>query len=118
MNDTKQQVGHTPGPWWVENRKPDGRDIHSESALVCRLHDDAADAIGPGPLGEADANLIAAAPDLLAACLRVFDMVDAKGYGAPKSDDFIEGYAEGWADAARVVADAIDKAEGRDGGDA
>lgn len=78
----KREVGqgHTPGPWKIYKRDGkhiNGANISNGSINVCRLPYSA-----DRPLGrkEADAHLIGAAPDLLLACQRVLEWLDAKGY--------------------------------------
>ncbi len=67
---------HTPGPWSVRKNEYGDVVVDSESIGVCNVGRDAmgnAPAIAnfgheQGPMVEADARLIAASPDLLAAC--------------------------------------------------
>lgn len=63
-------VKHTPGPWYVY---PTEYDNDTESFDV--MADGAAITIACPP-SEADARLIAAAPDLLAACEQVLSRLD------------------------------------------
>ena len=66
---------HTPGPWFSEpygRREKERWSVFADSGLaviasVCR-------GVEPDPVGEANANLIAAAPDLLAACDALLSM--------------------------------------------
>lgn len=54
---------HVPGPWYME-----GNLIRGDYGHVCETV--------PGSLGKADARLICAAPDLLAACKWVLVNID------------------------------------------
>jgi hypothetical protein len=54
--------GHTPGPWWIENEK-DSEGPREISDCYGRT----AEVYGEGSEGDANARLIAAAPELLAA---------------------------------------------------
>ena len=99
---------HTPGPWHSIDRNPSsGLDIrggshHYPIAKVQSYWD------GPGPRSEeslANCDLIAAAPDMLAALNRCRDALDAVPMGILAADSLI--------DAAMKVADAaIAKASG------
>ncbi len=101
-NETAATAKHTPGPWSRESDvNPDGCDYYvlgADGALVADTH--CPDGLGPVVDGEIEANtaLIAAAPDLLAACKRV--SVWLKQHGTPE----IQGIA-------CDVFNAIDKAE-------
>jgi hypothetical protein len=101
---------HTPGPWFVRDPHPnhctfnigptaDG-DYEDEVTVVYRTHDE--------PVHEANARLIAAAPDLLAALKGLFE------------GGFIEAGAKGFNQWSMTLDDrlvpcraAIAKAEGR-----
>lgn len=66
---TKEKAGHTPGPWKVRDNKNGtlGIDAFEPDGTPCqpaRINGDADDDIY-GPATRANANLIAAAPDLL-----------------------------------------------------
>ena len=70
MNATEPKSGHTPGPWTVE---ASGRDRTSRAVagahghgLVCHLYE-------PRDQADANARLIAAAPDLLAELEKIVD---------------------------------------------
>lgn len=58
-------TGHTPGPWFAENGDDDWQIWHDNGvahiAVVSR-------GVEPDASGKANAKLMAAAPDLLAAC--------------------------------------------------
>jgi hypothetical protein len=106
---------HTPGPWTVE-RGHDGRigrdgrirDVQVTIALVTRGVDlDPDDDLG-GPTFEANARLIAAAPELLAALKTLFDdykrLADSGDCGFWKLEDQSSG---------QQALAAIAKAEGQ-----
>lgn len=91
---------HTPGPWTTTSIHPQrdwvnasGRAALAEVAVVVSGRE--------WPEGKANARLIAAAPDLLAACTRALGFVDSM----PDNDNV------GLADCLRAV---IAKAEGRE----
>ena len=96
--------GHTPGPWELagggEWLAPWGIDIGSEDSSSCPT------------VRPADAELIAAAPRLLAALEAVealterFAAADADLY----DDDFNKGHCAGYRTAARLAKQAIDEA--------
>jgi hypothetical protein len=70
MQDTTagQQVGHTPGPWAI------GIDSDSERMQVIAWTGDHVAYVECDPL-DANARLIAAAPDLLEACLDAYALL-------------------------------------------
>jgi hypothetical protein len=91
---------HTPGPWECENY--DNKlfviaDHMTGSPAVCRI-------LGSDATVNADANLIAAAPDLLAALQNVMSWI------RNWSPDFTED--EDWDDDRNAALAAIAKAEG------
>jgi hypothetical protein len=93
---------HTPGPWAVE-RGPDGYEIVSRSPHLSASV--AGISARHSPTGDADARLIAAAPELLAALIGMVELHDnLKTKGVLPAD---YGIAAGKAHA------AIAKAEGR-----
>lgn len=88
---------HTPGPWNWENDRTilvaeNGERIASDADAQYDLLD--------GPNADANANLIAAAPDLLAACKAALDRHNYQGDGRP------------WPQLFDKIRDAIAKAEG------
>lgn len=85
---------HTPGPWIA-----DGNGIHKGTRCVATTHTE------PKEQRDADAHLIAAAPDLLEALRELREWVDA---WTPKFT-----YEPEYGSTARRVYDAIAKAEGR-----
>ena len=71
--------GHTPGPWTLNEftaciKGPDSAIL----AMICNTTGDDAGK-GPKPVSEANARLIAAAPELLAALKRAVDIFDELG---------------------------------------
>ncbi|MCO7217819.1 hypothetical protein [Halomonas sp. OfavH-34-E] len=108
MSETK----FTPGPWFAYDDHPQHACYHIATADY--WHDDLATIYSPGdPEADANASLIAAAPELyeaLAAFERVVDLwlpadseVDAEHYGE----------AEALAGLRRTMADALAKARGQ-----
>jgi len=93
---------HTPGPWRVAGRTDEGLrtdwsldDVMTESEpsiRICNVYGGLS-----WPKGNANANLIAAAPDLLAACEAYLDAMER--YGHPDKTD-------------RMMVAAIAKARG------
>jgi len=90
----KENVKHTPGPWKVKDELPDG-DIYilPESRVdgnsICRMDDDAPEQM------LANAALIAAAPDLLAACEGMIDLCKTLllkdcGFYSPDNNGYIQ----------------------------
>ena len=69
MIDTDDYEGHTSGPWRAE-----GRDIHAEADWSSGIGDKIYASKRHG--NEANAQLIAAAPDLLAFYLRIKEIMD------------------------------------------
>jgi hypothetical protein len=102
MNDAGKIGSHTPGPWCVETRAhPGSIDICTDEhepwfiAEVCK-------SVGfDGFDGEANARLIAAAPELLAAAKMYMDRIKVDG----ESNYQLEAYY--------ALEAAVNKAEGR-----
>lgn len=96
---------HTPGPWRVGKTKEGDCRIYSDSCMhaIARTYGPDLNGIGvcalTGPKNKADARLIAAAPDLLAAL---------KGILAVASVRIDDPRIDQWVDAQRAIA----KAEG------
>lgn len=69
---------HTPGPWYPDHFEGISifHDVKDRRFPVCRI-----EPISEGE-GEANAHLIAAAPDLLEACKRVLSELDYVSIGA------------------------------------
>lgn len=110
--------GHSPGPWVVMPRKYDGlaveqdavAGLHGVLRLICRLN-----TFPPGRDHEANARLIAAAPDLLASLrktLAAANELHGQGIGCPDCPDDHEETGEDCPMLAAAEA-AIAKAEGR-----
>jgi hypothetical protein len=76
---------HSPGPWKWEPKEPDGQMpalMSAEGKYVCEFGHDASSTGGyypteGSPPDEADARLIAAAPELLAALERALDTAES-----------------------------------------
>lgn len=66
-SDPKALQGHTPGPWHVETEPQGCEGQYTQYTIQPRI----ADVFYMNQTGEANARLIAAAPDLLAALERV-----------------------------------------------
>lgn len=101
-NITTDRQLHTPGPWHVYSRNSLCVESATGNIALVNL----------ARASEADARLIAAAPDLLAA---LKDLADWLAYGLNKADG-AEPTAEDHAACERVAAQAraaVDKAEGR-----
>jgi hypothetical protein len=104
-----QEQTHTPGPWMLGENTPSELDqpIYANGTEgcvgICVVDLDEAD--------EADANarLIAAAPDLLAACKKIVATHDIRDEHA---NEYEAGYTEGLGVASKIARDAIARAEG------
>ena len=98
-----ENTNHTPGPWAMEPSK-DGRgywiDSVSDGTICQVMHDEKA---------EADARLISAAPDLLAALRMVMNVMPAE----PPAAGRLIGAERRHYDAIMAAKKAIRKAEGR-----
>lgn len=112
MNETKQETTHTPGPWWLDGpthvvAAPVDDQFGNRSVAVTATRYD-------GPTNAANARLIAAAPDLLAA-LRILNHMGGDERGGycicPRSDGSApnEKHSTGCA----MARAAISKAEGK-----
>lgn len=97
---------HTPGPWIAEQPF---EVISEEGWAICDVdNNDGGDA-------ESNARLIAAAPDLLKACLDALVLVELDYTGSPEAAYIVRGQAEGEDEVINVIdalKAAIDKAEG------
>jgi predicted membrane-bound mannosyltransferase len=85
---TKRQGGHTPGPW-----EADGFVIDSEFLTLTAVNLDAVDLDGNriSPMeAHANAQLIAAAPDLLEAAQGLVEMFDREQYRVHDSEGLIQ----------------------------
>ena len=108
-------MGHTPGPWRLHKW---GGDLTGDDTIdvlaagdleVCALrptYDDNGQPERPMATILADARLIAAAPQLLAALNQVLDVLTA-------SMDWQSGSIPGLEDAVELATKAINQAEGR-----
>lgn len=109
---TERVASHTPGPWWIERRVGDALQVNAEHRGKGSSYCVASVNHWEGPADLANARLIAAAPDLLAA---LKDLADWLAYGLNKADG-AEPTAEDHVACERVAAQAraaVDKAEGR-----
>jgi hypothetical protein len=100
---------HTPGPWEVINERSDVC-VRARAQTICLVTgglDDLFESGLYGPVATANAHLIAAAPDLLAALKEALNFIEG-------DRDFMLGnaYPEDYAMRERIKA-AIAKAEGR-----
>lgn len=70
---TENRTQHTPGPW-IQDRSCEGRTVvaNDPNGIAFNL----AHLPGEHPMQEANARLIAAAPDLLEACKPALEMLD------------------------------------------
>lgn len=95
---TENVSGHTPGPWdyreAYDNGEPCGYVVQKGPAF----------AIADVPQGEDDARLIAAAPDLLAACERALQHIEEYDESSRGGD---------YREATRTLRAAIAKAKGK-----
>jgi len=102
-------MAHTAGPWYVGKHGDNDSDVCAEGGpLICSLRGGSADACDL--TADADARLIAAAPELLAMLRRGSDAVSA--LEADCDEHGIDCYParHWWQDADRLIA----KAEGRE----
>lgn len=99
---------HTPGPWHL-NRAIRGK-LYVEAlepVVICDMQREYVDTAAQGLQCEADAQLIAAAPDLLAACrgiIGTYVYLDSMTAGSDLHDNTVKALA--------AVRAAIAKAEG------
>lgn len=95
---------HTPGPWYVN-----AHDICKGSMAVAAVYGTSSHAFAAE--AKANAHLIAAAPELLAAAVKALELID--GYIDVTDGPDGKPAANGAMQAARVLQTAIAKAEGR-----
>ena len=101
---------HTPGPWVVYGNGifPKGKSSNIATASIMNFELNHDGTQKPCKEMEANANLIAAAPDLLAALNRLVDLhlceQEGVGAGMPTAED--------WYEAVEAAEAAIEKAEG------
>ena len=101
-----EKQGYTPGPWSVAgiNARGDGRIIVAGDYGICSAWD-----LNGQPENEANARLIAAAPDLLAAAIK-----SHQPYVGLDEEDIRCLYGADEADLAMALRDAISRATGED----
>lgn len=104
---------HTPGPWTIHGWGEDNYEVNADDETVCNVpgfDDETVDS----DRAEANARLIAAAPELLAACRSLVDEIDSWVWvnvgGKVRAFEVSGGYA---AYLQNLVRAAIAKAEGR-----
>ena len=112
-------AGHTPGPWAVEQYDANWKLAHGaryvcifgQAAEIARCGFNGCASVGAGlAVATANARLIAAAPDLLAACEAAKDALRAL---ADKAGDVAEWNRGGYAyEAAKRLRGAVAKAKG------
>ena len=105
-------MGHTPGPWGC-----DGTEVHAEHLVICNAYRSRTDDEGNWMRSEeveANARLIAAAPDLLAACQAIANdcerVLDGDDFSGMPDAELFRAFLD-------VLRPAIAKAEGTDGQD-
>src|ERR1700722_6177446 len=78
MSETK--ISHTPGPWYVRPARRHVWDVRSSNDPAPSLYCTVEEGWGPsaGEVAEANARLIAAAPELLACLLELFDLAPSR----------------------------------------
>jgi len=95
----EQKTKHTPGPWHSNNRPNDTLVLDGDDLIIAGIY------MFPAPDREgqeqANAHLIAAAPELLAAAKGVQDIVDG-----------MKDMERAWANELEALDAAIAKAEG------
>lgn len=114
---------HTKGPWTVEEQQSDPE--HGPYRIEARAVTVAGDVSGIGGEAEANARLIAAAPDLLEALEGMLGALDTLGGALPASDvdgwlhnrvrhelEHAEGLMNGLKHAAEQARNAVAKAQG------
>jgi hypothetical protein len=108
MNETKQ-TKHTPGPWNEDLSRMDlAGVVGPDDVWICRMS-----RLGDLPSARANAHLIAAAPDLLAACQ---DVLDLWKDWANNSHFLAEPLKRSMGMRMELIEAAIRKAEGQEEG--
>jgi hypothetical protein len=106
-------MGHTPGPWYVGKYGDNDSDVCAEGGpVICALRSGNAD---PHDMtADADALLIAAAPEMLAALKRMREVFEQLSDGDWRSLDatYVDQLIE--SDGLHGCDQAIAKAEGRE----
>jgi hypothetical protein len=82
---------HTPGPWWNPEHSNEVMTIPRGDIKICKVH-----AISEDNNGQANAKLIAAAPELLEACIAIRD-----------------GWGKNLSEPMKMINTAIQKAQGK-----
>jgi hypothetical protein len=75
-------MSHTPGPWWVEDTDHpmgEGREVYDGFGRTASVY-------GDSPTAAANARLIACAPDLLAALIRMDEEFGTQNYTKSADD--------------------------------
>ncbi len=117
---------HTPGPWCVDATKATGAygvrtdyDTHpghdyagGYGSQICSMIPSNSDF--PQEERNANARLIAAAPDLLAACQQVLSSVACENAGSSVENEFAYFWKSQWKSVRASVLSAIAKAEGKE----
>ena len=99
MSDAK----HTPGPWNVTENGGDAFDVKSEDyGTIALIHDPLARDMGRMDEVESNAHLIASAPDLLAACDKLYRVLSNQGN--PSFEDWQQKRQEAEAEALSAIA--------------
>lgn len=119
--NTETKAVHSPGPWKVATKAVPAningwkRSFISIGSLVKASEMTALVPAGHGENGEANARLIAAAPELLEACLAAYDALDnVYDVDAPTPGHYKEHPFSGAGAVLSRLIRAIKKAEGRD----
>jgi hypothetical protein len=122
MTDTsptdKIVAQRTPGPWTTRDTHDHGTEIdseHHDGRVIATVYPRGKWYLlgeGTDPVQEANANLIATTPDMLAACKAYVDVNDHNG--ACDCQGFCDTSIAMWAKAHRLALAAIAKAEGRE----
>ena len=97
------QTTHTPGPWFIDGTASDDcLDVYHHNGRICMIYCDSTQNPTAEDLAEAEANarLIAAAPDLLAALSNIILSSDAN-------------CGDSLANAIEAARNAINKAKGQ-----
>ena len=109
--DQAQIAQHTPGPWAYRGNGDDAFTVYSEDrGGIALVHDPLAQEMGRMDEIEANARLMAAAPELLIAAKKVTAKADWRDAHAD-DDQYEGGYTAAWKEAAALFATAIAKAQ-------
>jgi hypothetical protein len=113
---TMSNATHTPGPWHV--RSSEGQQSHVVYAADNYAIANATTYHGQHPLhcAEANAHLIAAAPELLQQCLEItaaWQVLERKWKEGIEESEYVKGVRHGFKNAAAMVVDEIAKATGK-----